>query len=516
MAQPTYEVHLAVYDLSRGMARSLSGQFLGPDHALDIIPHTGLVVYGQEYFFGGGIQSESPQLFRQATGMFPISTESLGRTTVTKDEFEAWCRNCMANGRFTMESYDLMERNCNNFCQEAAVEGLRLPNGIPQWILDVPRRFLASPMGQMIRPMLEGMQVTGGHNANGTSNAPFANAAPPVATAAATPTPAPADHNPWVNLPSSSTTNNNATTHTAAASQEVAATPVLDSYTRPLLSNDAKTATLCANKLIAKMDDETDKTALQDVAKALVTGKVPCDELVDASSQAIFTHLEAGENVTFALMLFRLIVLHPPKNDNDESNNDGAFAKCLEWIQQQQPCSKSSSSGTLSSPAARSMAWCTLSNAYGACPKTITSAQLEAYVEAAMGDLVSENQSRVEVRQAAAAFLYNVSLAMQHEEEEQDSSVDDLQVSMLCACLDGVALETDETTKLRRLVVASKIVKPNSESVVNGEAKALVVDLGFAESLREIVAAGNGKPTASGDVAKLQQVTTEFLSILEN
>ena len=39
-------VLLAVYDLSRGMARGLSAQFLGPDHAIDVIPHTGLVVYG--------------------------------------------------------------------------------------------------------------------------------------------------------------------------------------------------------------------------------------------------------------------------------------------------------------------------------------------------------------------------------------------------------------------------------------------------------------------------------------
>jgi hypothetical protein len=46
MAQ-SYEVLLAVYDLSRGMARGLSAQFLGPDFAIDVIPHTGLIVYGE-------------------------------------------------------------------------------------------------------------------------------------------------------------------------------------------------------------------------------------------------------------------------------------------------------------------------------------------------------------------------------------------------------------------------------------------------------------------------------------
>jgi hypothetical protein len=44
----TFEVQLAIYDLSRGMARTLSAQFLGgPQHAIDAIPHTGIVVYGR-------------------------------------------------------------------------------------------------------------------------------------------------------------------------------------------------------------------------------------------------------------------------------------------------------------------------------------------------------------------------------------------------------------------------------------------------------------------------------------
>ena len=37
-----FDVDLAVYDLSRGMARNLSAQFLGPAHTIDLIPHTGI------------------------------------------------------------------------------------------------------------------------------------------------------------------------------------------------------------------------------------------------------------------------------------------------------------------------------------------------------------------------------------------------------------------------------------------------------------------------------------------
>ena len=498
MAQLTFEVHLAVYDLSRGMARSLSGQFLGPDHALDIIPHTGLVVYGKEYFYGGGIQSETPDRFRRSTGMFPISQELIGRTTVSQAEFEQWCAQCMRMGRWTMASYDLLERNCNNFCQEAAVEGLRLPNGIPQWILDVPRRFLASPMGQLVRPMLEQMQVTG------SNTAPFANAAPPVLAASTT---APVDgvasnvNNPWANLPSSTTAA--ASTDSFREVKVELTTPVLDSFARPLLSNDTKTASVCAKKLIASTEDENDKTSLKDVSVKLVGGSKPSEELVEASCKAVLKPLNAGANVTFALMLLRLVMLYPPSAPK-ETTSSSCFHQCIEWVEQQ----LSSSSNALPTPAARSMAWCTLSNAYGTLPSLITS--LESCVESAMGDLSIGDQPRVEVRQAAAAFLYNVSL--ERSDCENADELPDLRVSLLCACLDAVASETDDTCRLRRLVVAAKIVKPGD--CVHASARCLVNDLGFTESLREIVTSGN--PNATGDAEMVQKMTAELIRILES
>ena len=48
------DVVLHLYDLSMGMARSLSAAIVGTQ--IDLIPHTGIVVYGNEYFYGGGIQ----------------------------------------------------------------------------------------------------------------------------------------------------------------------------------------------------------------------------------------------------------------------------------------------------------------------------------------------------------------------------------------------------------------------------------------------------------------------------
>ena len=53
-----YVVKLYVYDISNGMARTMSPMFLGK--LIEGIWHTGLVVYGKEYFYGGGICSGIP------------------------------------------------------------------------------------------------------------------------------------------------------------------------------------------------------------------------------------------------------------------------------------------------------------------------------------------------------------------------------------------------------------------------------------------------------------------------
>ena len=50
-----HAVQLCVYDLSMGMARQFSPGLLGKQ--IDGIWHTGVVVYGTEYYFGGGICS---------------------------------------------------------------------------------------------------------------------------------------------------------------------------------------------------------------------------------------------------------------------------------------------------------------------------------------------------------------------------------------------------------------------------------------------------------------------------
>ncbi|CAK9206079.1 unnamed protein product [Sphagnum troendelagicum] len=145
------KVELYVYDLSQGMARQLSLQFLGK--AIDGVWHTGVGVYGKEYFFGGGIQSVP--LGRSPYGV-PVQVIDLGYTEVPKDYFEEYLDEIRP--RFTHETYNIVHHNCNNFSDE--VSQFLVGSGIPQHILHLPAEVLNSPMGAMLRPMLENLEST--------------------------------------------------------------------------------------------------------------------------------------------------------------------------------------------------------------------------------------------------------------------------------------------------------------------------------------------------------------------
>ena len=98
------KVVLRVYDLSNGMARAMSQQFLGIQ--VDIVPHTGVFVYGREWFFSGGIQSAP------SWGMKPVHEEIvLGQTGVPLEIFAEFLDGI--RGQFTADTYNLVTNNCN-------------------------------------------------------------------------------------------------------------------------------------------------------------------------------------------------------------------------------------------------------------------------------------------------------------------------------------------------------------------------------------------------------------------
>ena len=87
---------------------------------------------------------------------------------------------------------DLFTNNCNNFSDEACK--FLLGRGIPEDIINLPQEFLATPMGQMLRPMLSQTQdqLNSQFEARG-SRMNFSGSVPPAASAAATPAPPTAD-----------------------------------------------------------------------------------------------------------------------------------------------------------------------------------------------------------------------------------------------------------------------------------------------------------------------------------
>ncbi|CAN7101316.1 unnamed protein product, partial [Brassica rapa subsp. narinosa] len=139
--QEAHKVTLNVYDLSRGLARQLSASFLGK--VIEGVWHTGIVVYGNEYFFGGGIQHLPAGTTPYGA---PLRTVELGETHVPKDVFEMYLEEI--SPRYTAESYNLLAHNCNNFSNEVAQ--FLVGKGIPNYILELPNEVMNSPMGGLI------------------------------------------------------------------------------------------------------------------------------------------------------------------------------------------------------------------------------------------------------------------------------------------------------------------------------------------------------------------------------
>ncbi|XP_057964000.1 uncharacterized protein LOC131155093 [Malania oleifera] len=151
MAEEGDKVKLNVYDLSQGMARQLSMTFLGK--AIEGIWHTGIVVYGNEYYFGGGIQHDTVGGTPYGT---PIRVVDLGVTHVPKDVFEMYLQEI--SPRYTAGTYSLLSHNCNNFSNEVAQ--FLVGATIPDYILQLPNEVMSSPMGALLLPMIQQLEAT--------------------------------------------------------------------------------------------------------------------------------------------------------------------------------------------------------------------------------------------------------------------------------------------------------------------------------------------------------------------
>jgi len=151
MEEEGYKVLLNVYDLSQGLARQLSTSFLG--RAIEGIWHTGIVVYGNEYYYGGGIQHTS--VGKTPYGK-PVKIVELGITHLPKEVFEEYLQEI--SPRYTAETYSLLHHNCNNFSNELAQ--FLVDCSIPEFILRLPEEVMNTPMGALLLPMTQQLETT--------------------------------------------------------------------------------------------------------------------------------------------------------------------------------------------------------------------------------------------------------------------------------------------------------------------------------------------------------------------
>lgn len=101
------------------------------------------MVYGNEYYFGGGIQHAPAGSTPYGT---PIRVVELGVTHVPKDVFEMYLQEI--SPRYTAETYSLLNHNCNNFSNEVAQ--FLVGATVPDYILELPNEVMGSPMGALI------------------------------------------------------------------------------------------------------------------------------------------------------------------------------------------------------------------------------------------------------------------------------------------------------------------------------------------------------------------------------
>ncbi|KAF2871539.1 PPPDE putative peptidase domain-containing protein [Massariosphaeria phaeospora] len=142
------DVQLYVYDLSQGMARSMSRQFLGTQ--IDAVYHTSIVMDGIEYFFGQGVHTCRAGTTHHGK---PMETITLGQTALPMEVILEYLESLKTI--YTAESYDLFLHNCNNFSNDFAM--FLVGKGIPSHITSLPQTVLNTPFGQMLKPQLDAM-----------------------------------------------------------------------------------------------------------------------------------------------------------------------------------------------------------------------------------------------------------------------------------------------------------------------------------------------------------------------
>lgn len=338
--------------------------------------------------------------------------------------------------------------------------------GVPQWILELPQKFLSSPMGMMLRPILEQMQITNTAPTNvpnqTTSFAPTSSASGATTTT-----------NPWANIPAETSTSSKTT-------------PLLDKQTA-LLSTDSNVVKICIVRL---QPEQGVSELLSKLSDTKVIWKEEEIESLHSYLRSIIIQNDK-QQMSYALMLLRLVVLKGT-NSIEQSQSTQLVASLL-------------IENKLASFANRSMAWCVLSNAIGSSLPpawSVTDTQkFVQLVEKALSDCdcsKDDAQQNIPLRQSAAAFLYNSArhLTIGTAGGDESDELPETTMSILLGCIDHIQEETDVTTLQRLYMATGQLLKSSNNAV------RLVKDLGMVDNL-------------SGRKKEVEGLAKEIRSLLE-
>jgi hypothetical protein len=165
------QVQCYVYDISQGMAKQMSMALVGKQ--VDYIPHTGVVVFGNEYFFASTPTIGVPG---QTVGIPTCEVLNLGETTKTREELEAYINSQLVK-EFNEENYTFLTHNCNHYA-DAVAKFLLNGTGLPSKIVNIAEEALSEPKAQPLRVMIENMEKSmRGQMGGGSAMNPFGNPA---------------------------------------------------------------------------------------------------------------------------------------------------------------------------------------------------------------------------------------------------------------------------------------------------------------------------------------------------
>eukprot|EP01031_Cornospumella_fuschlensis_P027603 gene27603-33336_t len=488
----TFEVQLAVYDLSRGMARAMSQSILGQQ--IEGIWHTGIVVYGKEYYFGGGIQVTPWGVFARSHNMPPTEVRSLGWTSKTQNELEAYLRSI--SSQFTSMTYDLINNNCNNFSD--TVSRFLLGQGIPSYIIDLPRTVFSTPGGAMLRPMIEGMQ-----NQVRTQHA---HGLDPFATAPASQQPAASFETALSESVTSLVMN------VSAQQQQAAVVTRAPLEEQPLVSADAGSVSALINKLInlPSADGEKGgalsndmKDTLRGIAQTLASPS-QANVTFTTDQYAVMEEILAQhpEGHMAVLFVVRVMFLHDKLTDFSRlSLVKTLLSRLLQHTGQGE-------GEAFASIPAHVMALCSIANllshsgglallAASGGDTSDSSSNASSVGNDGLGDMIVDivlggwGHGRGEVRVMASTLAYNYTLSNTKENQlsgvwkaasEQENGLHPQAMQLLCASLEGLENEVDRNVRKRKLSVVCRILRAYGGK--EGVAGELVKDLGLDSSVR--------------------------------